>query len=266
MLEGREQDPAVQDFLTGAASDKSPLVRASAVRSLGGAVPDALKKAASDASRNVRISSSWQLLMSRQSLPPGPRKEIEDYLLNSSDQVGGAFFQARLAAAENRLPEMERWAETATSRDPSSGMYQQAAQLMYQADRLPKAKSYFDKAFAADPNNADAAYSLALLEQELGNPTRTRELLRKTVALAPDFGRAWYNLGLAEAAYGDLQASASALEKAVALLPNNPDPSYALATIYLRMKEPGKAREAAEKALAISPGHPDSRRLLQQLR
>jgi predicted CXXCH cytochrome family protein len=265
MLEGREPDHTVQDFLAVAASDESPLVRAAAVRTLGSARADVLKQATSDSSRNVRISSSWQLLMSRQSLPPGPRKEIEDYLLNSSDQVGAAFFQARLAAVENRLPDMEWWAEKATSRDPSPGMFQQAGQLMYQANKLQRAKSFFDQAIAADPSHVDATYSLALLEQELGNPTRARELLQKTVALSPEFGRAWYNLGLAEAAYGDLPASASALEKAVVLLPNNADPAYALATIYLRMKEPGKAVEAAKKALLISPGHPEARSLLKQL-
>jgi len=265
MLEGREQDPAVQGFLAGAATDDSQLVRAAAVRALGGTRTDVLRKAASDGSRNVRIGASWELLMGRQPLPPAARKEIEDYLLNSSDQVSGAFFQARLAAVENRLPDMERWTAKATARDPSPGMFQQAAQLMYQADNLPKAKSYFERALAADPGHVEATYSLALLEQELGNPARTRELLRKTVALSPDFGRAWYNLGLAEASAGNLPASVSALEKAVALLPNNADPAYALSTVYLRLKAPAKAVEAAQKALAISPAHPEARQLLRQL-
>jgi len=265
MLDGRERDPAVQDFLAEAASDPSPLVRSAAVRNLERTKPEILRKATSDPSRNVRLGASWQLLMNRQPIPPARRSEIEDYVSNSSDQAAGAFYHARLAAMENRLPEMERWVGIAAARDPSSGMFQQAGQLLYQADQLPKAKTYFDKALAADPNNADTLYPLALLEAELGNAKRSLELLRKTVSLSPDFGRAWYNLGLAEASYGDLNASAAALEKAVALSPENPDPAYALATIYLRMKNPAKALESAKRALSLSPGHPEALKLLRQL-
>ena len=196
MLDGREGDPSVQDFFARAATDESPLVRAAAVRGLERTRPDVLSKATSDPSRNVRLSASWQLLMNRQSLLPGPREEIEKYLRNSSDQVGGAFYQARLAAVENRVPEMEHWAEIATARDPSSDMLNQAAHLMYQANRLPKAKDFFDKALGANPDNADATYSLALLEAELGSSARSLQLLRKTVSLTPDFGRASYNSAL----------------------------------------------------------------------
>ena len=265
MLEGRDQDPAVQNFLASAATDKSPLVRAAAVRSLPGSATESLQKASSDPARTVRIGASWQLLMNRQQLPPAQRSEVEVFLANTSDQPIGALNQARLAAVENRLPDIDRWIEMATSRDPSSGMFQQAGQLMYQIDQLPKAKAYFDKAVAADPHNADTTYPLALLEAELGNSSRSLELLRKTVALSPNFGRAWYNLGLAEASYGDLNAAAAALEKAVTLLPTTPDPAYALATIDLRMKNPAKAIESAKKALSISPSHLEARKLLQQL-
>lgn len=265
MLEGREQDPTVRKFFSEALADKSPLVRAAAARGLQGSMPDLLQAATSDPSRNVRLSASWQVLMNRQTLPPAPRKEVEAYLLNASDQPSGAFNQARLAAVENRLPEMERWAAFATSMDPSSGMFQQTAQLMYQSGNLPKAKALFDKALAEDPRNPDTTYSLALLEAELGNSKRSLELLRTTVSLSPEFGRAWYNLGLAEAGYGDLNASVSALEKASSLLPGTPDPAFALATIHLRMQNVPKAAESARKALSISPGHPQARQLLRQL-
>ena len=265
MLEGREQDPAVQSFLVAAASDASPLVRDAAVRSLAQARPDVLQKALADLSRGVRISASWHLLMNRQRIPDGSKKEIETWLANGSDEAGGAFQQARLAAVEKRLPDVDRWTSLAVARDPSSGMFQQAAQLMYQTDRLPQAKSFFDRSVEADPKNSDATYSLALLEAELGNPTRSLELLRKTVSLAPDFGRAWYNLGLAEAAYGDLPASARSLEKAESLMPRSPDPAFALATVQLRMNESAKAVESARRALALAPGHPGAQGILRQL-
>ena len=266
MLEGREQDPSVRNFLTAAASDESPLVRDAAVRSLAQASPDVQQHALSDLSRNVRLSASWQLLMNRQTISDSSRNEIGTWLTNGSDEAGGAFQQARLAAMEKRLPDVDRWTSLALARDPSSGMFQQAAQLMYQTDRLPQAKSYFEKSLAADSKNADASYSLALLEAELGNSTRSLELLRTTVSLAPDFGRAWYNLGLAEAAYGDLPASAKALEKAESLMPRSPDAAFALATVQLRMNEPAKAADSARRALAIAPGHPGALGLLRQLR
>lgn len=265
LLEGRERDPAVQEFLAAAASDLSPLVRGSAVRALDQTRPNILQSATSDPFRNVRLGASWHLLMNRQPVAAGPRNEIGAWLSISSDGAGGAFQQARLAAVEKRLPEMERWINLAVARDPSPGMFQQAAQLMYQAGRLPQAKAYFEKSLEADPRNADAAYSLALLEAELGSAARSLELLRMTVSLSPDFGRAWYNLGLAEASYGDLPAAAKALEKAESLLPQSPDPAFALATVQLRMRDPGKAVEAALRALAIAPGHPGAMGLLRQL-
>ena len=266
MLEGREQDPAVQNFLAAAASDESPLVRDAAVRALAQARPDVLQKAVSDPSRNVRLSASWQLLMGGQPVSDGSKSEVARWLANGSDDAGGAFQQARLAAIEKCLPDVDRWTALAVARDPSSGMFQQAAQLMYQTDRLPQAKSFFEKSLAADPKNADASYSLALLEAELGNSQRSLELLRTTVSLAADFGRAWYNLGLAEAAYGDLPASAKALEKAESLLPQSPDPAFALATVQLRMNDPAKAAESARRALALAPNHPGASGLLRQLR
>ena len=266
MLEGREQEPEVKEFLVAAASDPSPLVRDAAVRILAQVRPDVLQMALQDTARGVRISAAWHLLMGRQVVPDGAKKEIGAWLSNISDGAGGSFQQARLAAIEKRLPDMERWAALAVARDPSSGMFQQVAQLMYQADRLPQAKSFFEKAIEADPKNSNATYSLALLEAELGNSARSLELLRSTVALAPDFGRAWYNLGLAEAAYGDLPASAKALSKAESLLPGSPDPAFALATVQLRMNEPAKAAESARRALAIAPGHPGATGLLRQLR
>lgn len=266
MLEGREQYPSVQEFLATAAADESPLVRGAAVRSLDQTRPDILQKATSDPFRSVRLGATWHLLMSRQPVEDGPRSEVAAWLSNSSDGAGGAFQQARLAAMEQRLPDMERWITLAVARDPSSGMFQQAAQLMYQADRLPQAKAFFEKSLAADPRNPDATYSLALLEAELGDASRSRALLQTTVSLASDFGRAWYNLGLAEAAYGDLPASARALEKAESLLPQSPDPAFALATVHLRMKDPAKAAESARRALAIAPGHPGAQGLLRQLR
>lgn len=265
LLDGREDNPSVQDFLAEAVADESPLVRAAAVRGLGGSRPEILQSSLSDPSRSVRLSASWQLLMSRQAIPAATRKEIDRYLLNSSDQPIGALRQAQLAAVENRLPEMERWADFATSKDPSSGMFEQAAHLMYQSGNPRKAKAHFEKALAAGPRNPDTTYSLALLEAELGNSKRSLELLRATVSVAPAFGRAWYNLGLAEAAYGDLKASAAALEQATVLLPETPDPAFALATIYLRMQELPEAAEAAQKALSIAPGHLQSRKLLEQL-
>ena len=265
MLEGREQDPSVQNFLATAATEESPLIRAAAVRMLGHLRPEALQAATSDRSRNVRIGAAGHLLMNRLPVPPAVRKEFEDFISNSSDQPGGAFSQARLAAAENRLPEMERWTAFATSKEPSLGMFNQAAQLMYQANQLPKAKAYFEQALLADPANAENTYSFALLESELGNASRSLELLRKTVLLAPGFGRAWYNLGLAESSYGDLNASASALEKAATLLPDNADPSYALATVYLRMNSPEKATQSALRARAIAPNDPRINNLLRSI-
>jgi predicted CXXCH cytochrome family protein len=265
MLDGREQAPSVQEFLVGALADASPLVRTAAVRGLQNQRPEVLRKALADPSRSVHLSASWQLLMDRQPIPAAERKEIDSYLLNSSDQAGGAFSQARLAAVENRLPDLERWSEIAVVRDPSSGMFQQVAQLFYQTGQLSKAKASFDRALAAEPGSAPVAYSLALLEAELGNSKRSMELLRSTVSIDPAFARAWYNLGLAEAEYGDLNASASALQKAVALSPTDPDPAFALATIYLRLKDLPQAAEAAKKVLAIAPGHQQARYLLLQL-
>ena len=265
MLDGREDDPAVQDFLVKATTDASPLVRDAAIRSLQTARPSVLAKATADPSRNVRLSAAWILATNRLPLDPGPRGEVEAFLANISDEAGGAFFQARLAAADNRMPDLDRWLALAAKRDPSAGMSQQGAQLLYQAHRIPEAKILFEKSLAEDPKNPDTTYALALLEAELGDSTRARELLQTTVKLAPDFGRAWYNLGLAESAYGDLPASASALAKAASLLPQSADPTFALATVQMRMKDPAAAVESVKRALSADPRHQGAQTLYRQL-
>lgn len=265
LLQGRERSPGVADFLADAAREESPLVRTAALRVLDSARPDLLIAALDDSSRSVRLTAAWSLLMAGQTLPPAKRKEIQDYLDNLDETPAGAFNQARLAAIENRAPEMDRWVERAIAGDPSAGAFQQSAMLMAQVGRSADARKFFERSLAEEPDNAETTYSLALLEAEFGNTPRATELLRKTVQIAPRFGRAWYNLGLAEASADNLPAAAAALTQAGELLPDNPDPPYALATIFLRMKEPAKALEAVQRALGINPNHPEARRLLQSL-
>lgn len=265
LLQGREGSPEVAEFLAGAAADGNPLVRTAALRSLGNARPDLLTVALDDPSRSVRLTAAWSLLMDCRTLPPERRREVGDYLANLNETPAGAFQQARLAAVEHRLPEMDRWMALAMERDPSAGVFQQSALLMVQAGRPEEARKLFERSLTEEPKNADTTYSLALLEAELGHATRAKELLAKTVQLAPDFGRAWYNLGLAEASAENLPSAAAALARAGELLPGNPDAPYALATIYLRMGDYAKAAEAVNRVLSLDPFHAQARRLRQAL-
>ncbi len=263
LLEGRENRPAVADFLASNLSEESPLVRAAAVRSLGAERKDLLETSLADPSRNVRVTAAWTLLMEGKTIAAEKRKEIRDYLSNLSETPMGAFQQARLAAVENRLPEMDRWVQRASERDPSPGLFQQAAILMVQVERPAEARKLFERSLKDDPTNSQTTYQLALLEAEMGNSTSAMTLLQKSVELDPQFGRAWYNLGLAKAAAGKLNESVRALTAASELLPQDPDPPYALATVFARLNDPQNAAAAATKTLAIDPNHEPTKNLLR---
>jgi tetratricopeptide (TPR) repeat protein len=267
VLEPANAEPEVIAFLQQNASHADPLVRTAAVGVLAtgpGAHP-ALETALSDANRNVRMTSAYALATSPRPIPADHRKELEQYLANQSDQPGGAMRQANLAAMEERVDDARTWLTRAAKMDPSTGIHDRTARILYTINDLPGARAAFQRAISGESPSSESFYSFALLEAEAGNEEESIRLLRECVTRDPTFGRAWYNLSLAEAGRNNLRQAIPAMEKAVMLSPRDPSPSYALATLHLRMQNPDAALAAAKRALEISPTHGEAKRLVEQL-
>jgi Flp pilus assembly protein TadD len=152
-----------------------------------------------------------------------------------------------------------------------------------------EAEPYLAAAVAANPEDADAAYNLALVRRRLGqrdlalaslrtaltarshfpeaenllgvllaqagDSSAAREHLEKATREAPDFAEAWNNLGYLQLAQGDLASSRAAVEKALALAPDFPEALNNLGIISARQ---GNTQAAAELFRRVLAAHPDN--------
>ncbi len=240
----------VAEALTAALRHEHPLVRAAAVRALE-ASPRALPQILplrKDPIRLVRLDAMLIGLGQGEPVSEG-REELDAYLAAGSDQPAGALRQTRVALAERRYEDAERWIRAALRWDPGSAvLYQTLGRVLNARGKNAEAEAAFVKASDLEPANAEHPYTLGLLYAEMGRLPDTLAALKKAVALDPRYGRAWYNLGLAYAQRELLQEALDALTRAEALMPASPDPPYAAATIYRRLGDERSARKALETA------------------
>jgi tetratricopeptide (TPR) repeat protein len=145
-----------------------------------------------------------------------------------------------LAGIEDLTPEAERHFREALTANPAHARSIAALGLLRAGDkRYDEATPYFERALAADPNDADLYldYAEALLRNQIGVFAETeeataddlprfrkaRELAEKALALGGDPGRALGAIGTSYMPEGDLTPGIAALEKARALLPGRMD-------------------------------------------
>lgn len=255
LLSPWSQDPRVRKHLQGALRSDHPLVRSAALRSLREA-PEFSEETASlqdDPSRLVRVDALWSSVVQGKT-PGSGLPELVRYLEENADQPPGALKQAQFLLARGEKDKAELWIRKAADWDRSSAYAQfMKGRVLNLLGKNMEALGAFQEAQRLEPENADYAYSLGLLNAELNRSREALELLKKTVQLDPSFGRAWYNLGLAYAQSGDVEPALRALAKAEILLADSPEPAYAIGTIVLQRGDKAKAEEALGRALARNP-------------
>ena len=260
-------NPEVETFARKALTDPDPDVRAAAVRTLAPlpTATAALTALRDDPTRLVRVEAAWATL----SGPPRSaalETELNTWLLHNSDQPIGATRLVERSLAQGTpqdaapwLAQLQRWEPDAAYPHDLSG------RVAHALGQLDQAIAAFTRATTIEPDNADAFYTLALVQAEAGDSVAAATSLERTVALAPDFGRAWYNLGLAYAAHNRLASALAALNRAGGLMPDSPEPPYAATTIHLRQNDSANALLTAREALARAPDNPQLTQLVRQL-
>lgn len=272
LLDRWAAEPAVTQVLQERLKDASPLVRASASRTLGviaesGASParDTLRPLLKDPSRSVRLSAAWAL---RDDVSPDSTagKELSLMLQSSADQPGGRMRLGQYEAARGRNDSAIAEFRKAIEWDPNSPPFHHDLAMMLSASgRIKEAIAELEATIKLDPRQAVFHYELGLAWSEAGELDKTIAALEKAVKLDPQLSRGWYNLGLARNGKGDTSGALDALARGEVANPRDSALPYARATILLNLGRRDDAVQAAQKALLIQPSMRDAQQLLMML-
>ena len=166
----------------------TPLERAAAAEMLGA---EAAVNLLEDSSRVVRHTAAWQLFPQILQAPkdsPAARavKEMEATAKLQSDQPTGAMQLAMLASARGDAAETERQYKRAVEMDASSAVARMDyAVFLARQHRPMEALQQMLACTAANPENAEAQYRLALILAEVGQTAPAVKALQKTLQLQP---------------------------------------------------------------------------------
>lgn len=127
---------------------------------------------------------------------------------------------------------------------------------------VAKAEELYNKALAANPNDAEALNGLGIIHSQKGDLAKGGEFLEKALAINPNNAQVLSNLGLLYDAKGELAGAQEMFDKALAIDPNHVGALDGLGVLYAKKGDLNKARALLEKALTINP---DSGRTLYNL-
>ncbi|MBT8452090.1 MAG: tetratricopeptide repeat protein [Deltaproteobacteria bacterium] len=120
--------------------------------------------------------------------------------------------------------------------------------------KVAEAKGVFEKALAADPDDARAWLDWGLVHEETGDWAPAEKAYRRAASIDPQFAEAFNNLGVLLREAGKLAEAAVALERAVALDPLLTAARFNLALSY---EEIGNLADAEREYLATIEQLPD---------
>jgi predicted CXXCH cytochrome family protein len=254
--------------------DPDPLVRASALRVLGGLDPRNRMHAArllDDATRLVRIEAAKVLApVPLDALPPASRPAFarawEELL--ASERVAAERPEAHvnlagLLAARGDAAGAEAAFAAALARDPSHLMaLVNLADFEAARGRAEAALAALRRAVLAHPQSADAQYALALALVRRGTPADALAPLATAAALRPDDPRHAYAQALVLHRLGRVDEALAVLARQ----PGHRESLIAMATFERDRGRLAQAERHAAAAAALDPGDRDAAALLAELR
>jgi tetratricopeptide (TPR) repeat protein len=273
---GEEADQA----LNAATKDKDPLVRATAVGTLG-RLPGSSRlfvagPLLNDPVRAVRIEAARVLSSVRSDLfEPGERLAYEASIAEYKEtQIAGADGPAAhlnlavIHTSDGRFDLAEQSYLTAIRLDPDFLPARiNLANLYKQTDRNDEAEQMFRDALerAVPADRGELHYSLGLLLAEQERLEEAVMYLEKAADSLPRRGRVRYNYALALQHLGrDTEAEIEML-KAHSSDPTEPGIVNALAVFYIQRNDWEKALPYAQKFVALEPDAPVPRQMLQRI-
>jgi predicted CXXCH cytochrome family protein len=229
LLEPWAHAPQVVQSLQAAARADDPWLRASAVRSLGAALPTpedvlvTLEAATSDPARVVRVEAAFALRgLDVATLDPARRRPLE--------AAFGEWLDANAVLAD--LPESHF----------NRGLFFGA-----RGDAAGAVASY-RAAIRLWPWDMAPRHNLAMTLEAQGDTAAARLELLAALERDPDFVPAHFDLARLWAADQDWGQAAAALERCLAAAPSYPRAAYTLALIHLQQGEHERAFDALERA------------------
>lgn len=233
--------PRVQATLELHLGDEHPVVRAAAVSALSryGPQPRLIGKYLDDPIRSVRIAAARALQPMLPADHPAA-KELRASLEFTADTPMSALQLADMERQHAQTgrgtssKQVVRWATHAVNLEPNSAEVRRQAAVVASASDTQQAAVWLDEAKELEPNSAEIAFSLGLLQAELGKPRQAAAEMERAVRIDATFDRAWYNLALMRLNAGDTTGALQAAQTAVRLIPRNRDYQYLLAVVLHR--------------------------------
>lgn len=272
LLERWVMDPDATQALIAQLSNKSPLVREAAARSLNTqalanneVVRAAIKPLLDDPARSVRVAAAWALVQTLD-LSSKAGKELVHSLDLSSDQPLGRMQLSQFAFQRGDTPTAIRQIEKAIAMDPLSPVFHHDLAIIHSiSGNTDEAIKAMEEAARLAPDEPAYLYLLALAWSEKGELLKAIPYFERCLELDPGYARAWYNLGLLRSSLNQPKEAIEALLRGESADPNDADIPYALATIYARLGKRNEAIAAATRALQNRQNFPEAIQLLRSL-
>lgn len=267
---GNLQTQTSADALVRALTDKKPLVRYHAVRSLENFPHEVWVQQAypnlSDKVRAIRIATAdLYHRLPAEAIPVAARtayasadEENRRYLHYQTDFAIGNVMLAdyelqsndHVNAIVHYLRGLEKDSLMNYARLNLSAAYNSVGK---NAEALKTLK----EAAAIDPQNDRIFYNLGLLHYELGDITQAMKSFQQAVRLGSGESGLYYNYGLLLQQQGKLKDAEQILLKGYGLSPQALNINYALAYLYINQNLLQKARKHAEVLHQLDPNNPE---------
>lgn len=128
-----------------------------------------------------------------------------------------------------------------------------AAKRAHQAGDLKGAEPLYREVLAAEPENAEAWYLLALVCQSTSRPDEALACYQRALAARPDHAEAHNSLGILLARLGKPEEAAASFEKALAIRPDMAPAHNNLGNVLKEMLRTEPALEAYRHAVRLKP-------------
>lgn len=125
-------------------------------------------------------------------------------------------------------------------------------------DDFARALPYFEKAFEATPNYAEAWYQAGFCYGVLGRHGDALRASKQAAKLSPEWAETYVNIGASNFALGQFKDAVDAYRRATRLDPDNAEIQYSLGLSFDAIDRTDEEIVAYKRALAIKPGHPNA--------
>lgn len=211
------------DLLAAATADPDPMIRSTAVRTIGldSLAPDASQALLADPSRSVRISAALANSGMR-TTSEEHEGELLNYLEHTADSPMGALRLSGYWQSRGNRELAVAMARQATQFEPlNPEVWRVAAVSLHGLGESAEAVRDLEKAHSLDPQNPTILFNLGLIHHELGDSNKALGFLNEAVAADPTFESAWYNMVLLFWQLGDRETALARLQDALTALPNS---------------------------------------------